>query len=141
MVVSHPGVGGALEDLLRLERRYEVRRVTRLAEAIRLAASWPPDGLLIDAGLVPRDEQVALRAPALVLAASDSESATAARSLDDPRGWVATDAPAGELVLSVERLLTNRVEAPAGSAAVALVGLLVVVFAALLWDLAWIAIT
>src|SRR5207302_982084 len=79
-------------------------------------------------------------APTLLLAASESESASASAALADPRGWVSKDAPAAELVAAVERLLTWHREAAAGSLAVALVGLLVVVLAALLLYLAWIAI-
>jgi len=140
LVVGHPAVGGALESLLRLERRYEVRRLRALSEATGAARAWLPHAVVLDAALVPPEAKIPLEAPTLLLAASESESASASAALADPRGWVSKDAPAAELVAAVERLLTWHREAAAGSLAVALVGLLVVVLAALLLYLAWIAI-
>src|SRR2546428_11655249 len=68
LVVSHPAVGDGLETILRLERRYEVRRATRLADALRIAPSWPADLALLDAAMVPREGRVVLGVPTLVLA-------------------------------------------------------------------------
>jgi DNA-binding NarL/FixJ family response regulator len=140
LVVGHPAVGGALESLLRLERRYEVKRLRGLAEATQAARTWLPHAVLLDAALVPRDGKVALAAPTLLLAGNESESATAAAALADPRGWLSKDAPAADLVTAVEHLLTGHRDSAAGSLAVAVVGVLVVVLAALLLYLAWIAI-
>ena len=140
LVVGHPAVGSALESLLRLERRYELRRQRGLAEAIQAARAWPPQAVVLDATLVPEDGKVPLVAPTLVLAGSESESKVASAALSDPRGWVARDAPAADLIAAVERLLTGQRQGSAGSVAVAAVGLLIVVLAALLLYLAWIAI-
>jgi DNA-binding NarL/FixJ family response regulator len=140
LVVGHPAVGGALESLLRLERRYEVRRVRGLAEATGAARVWPPQAVVLDATLVPPEGKVPIAAPTLLLANSQGESDGASVALADPRGWVSKDAPAAELVTAVEHLLTGHVGAAAGSLAVAVIGLLVVVLAALLLYFAWIAI-
>ena len=140
LVVFHPAVGGGIETLLRLERRYEVRRATRLAEAVRIAPSWPADLALLDAAMVPRQGRVVLGVPTLLLAGGEAEGEAAARRLDDPRGWVAPDAESASLIAAVERLLTQRPEAVAGPFPLLLVGALLVVFVALLLYLAWTAI-
>lgn len=139
LVVSHPAVGAGIENLLRLERRYEVRRAGRLTEAAQAARGWPADVALVDALLLARGQPAPLGVPALVLAASAEESAAASRALDDGRGWVAKDAPASELVEAVERLLTRASEPLAGSLAVLAVGLLTAVFATLLLYFVWVA--
>jgi DNA-binding NarL/FixJ family response regulator len=140
LVVSHPAVGGGIETLLRLERRYEVRRATRLAEALRIAPSWPADLALLDAAMVPREGRVMLGVPTLVLAGDEAENEAAARRLDEPRGWVAKDAESASLVAAVERLLTRSTEAVAGPLSLTLVGILVLVLVALLLYLVWTAI-
>ena len=43
IVTAHPSIGAALETVLRLEDRYDVRRVLRLADGVALAESWPAD--------------------------------------------------------------------------------------------------
>ena len=140
LVVSHPSVGAGLETILRLERRYEVRRAARLAEAASWAGSWPADIALVDSLLLRGGDRTNLGVPSLVLAASAAEAASAERSLDRPGGWVAKDAPAADLVSAVERLLTRPAEAPAGSLALFGIGVLVVVFVALLLYLIWTAV-
>ena len=140
LVVSHPAVGDGIETILRLERRYEVRRATRLAEAFRIAPSWPADLALLDAAMVPREGRVVLGVPTLILAGGEAEHEAAARRLDDPRGWVASDAESAALIAAVERLLTRTTEAVAGPFPLLLVGVLLVVFVVLLLYLAWTAI-
>jgi len=140
LVVSHPAVGDGIETILRLERRYEVRRATKLAEALRIAPGWPADLALLDAAMVPREGRVVLGVPTLVLAGGEAENDAAARRVDDPRGWVAKDAESASLIAAVERLLTQRTEAVAGPFPLLLIGALLVVFVALLLYLAWTAI-
>ena len=140
LVVSHPSVGAGLETILRLERRYEVRRAARLAEATRWAGSWPADIALVDSLLLRAGDRTNLGVPSLVLAAGAAEAASAERSLDRPGGWVAKDAPAADLVSAVERLLTRPTETPAGSLALFGIGVLLVVFVALLLYLIWTAV-
>ena len=140
LVVSHPAVGGGIETLLRLERRYEVRRATRLTEALRIAPSWPADLALVDALMVPPEGRVALGVPTLVLAGGEGENEAAARRLDDPRGWVAKDAESASLIAAVERLLTPATEAAAGPLPLAVIGVLVLILAALLLYLVWTAV-
>src|SRR5438105_15950535 len=140
LVVWHPAVGGGIETLLRLERRYEVRRATKLTEALRIAPSWPADLALVDALMVPPEGRVALGVPTLVLAGGEAENEAAARRLDDPRGWVAKDAESASLIAAVERLLTPATEAAAGPLPLALIGVLVLILAALVLYLVWTAV-
>jgi DNA-binding NarL/FixJ family response regulator len=139
LVVSHPSVGAGLETILRLERRYEVRRAARLSDATTWARSWPADLALVDA-LLLRGDRANLGVPSLVLAGGAAEAASAERSLDQPGGWVAKDAASADLVSAVERLLTRPVEIAAGSLALFAIGVLVIVLLALLCYLIWTAV-
>jgi DNA-binding NarL/FixJ family response regulator len=139
LVVSHPSVGAGLETILRLERRYDVRRAAKLAEAATWARRWPADLALVDA-LLLRGDRANLGVPALVLAGGAAEAASAERSLDQPGGWVAKDAASADLVNAVERLLTRPAEMAAGSLALFAVGVLLIVFLSLLCYLVWTAV-
>jgi DNA-binding NarL/FixJ family response regulator len=140
LVVSHPAVGGGIETLLRLEKRYEVRRVTKLSDALAVTRAWPADVALVDAAMLGGDARLPLGVPALVLATSVTESDAARRALDDQRGWVAKDAPARDLIAAVERLLTRPTEAVAGTLSLLALGALLAVFVAMLGYLVWIAV-
>ena len=140
LVVSHPSVGEGIETILRLERRYEVRRAGRLAEAVNIARGWPADIALVDALLLRGSARTDLGVPALVLAGGAAEAAAAERSLDKPGGWAAKDAAAADLVSAVERLLTRPSEATAGSVALFGIGVLLVVLVGLLLYLFRIAV-
>jgi DNA-binding NarL/FixJ family response regulator len=140
LVVSHPSVGAAIETILRLERRYEVRRAAKLAEAVSLARSWPADLALVDALVLRRDGRAELGTPSLILAVGADEAAAAERSVDKPQGWIAKDAPSEDLVNAVERLLTGPAQTQAGSLALVGIGVLLLVLAGLLLYLIWTAI-
>jgi DNA-binding NarL/FixJ family response regulator len=140
LVVSHPSVGAGIETILRLERRYEVRRATKVAEAVNLARTWPADLALVDALVLRREGRAELGVSSLILAAGAAEAAAAERSVDKPQGWVAKDAPSADLVNAVERLLTESVEAQAGSLALYGIGVLLLVLAGLLLYLIWTAV-
>ena len=140
LVVSHPSVGAGLETILRLERRYELRRAAKLAEAASWARSWPADVALVDTLLLRGGERADLGVPALVLAGGAAEATAAERSLDRPGGWIAKDAAAVELVDAVERLLTRPAVASAGSVALLAIGALMLVLLGLLLYLIWTAV-
>ena len=140
LVVSHPSVGAGIETILRLERRYDVRRAAKLADAVPLARSWPADLALVDALVLRRDGRAELGVPSLILAAGAAEAAAAERQVDKPQGWVAKDAPSADLVGAVERLLTPAAKGEAGSLALFGIGVLLVVLAGLFLYLIWIAI-
>ena len=140
LVVSHPSVGAGIETILRLERRYDVRRAAKLADAVALARSWPADLALVDALVLRRDGRAELGVPSLILAAGAAEAAAAERQVDKAQGWVAKDAPSADLVGAVERLLTRSAKSEAGSLALFGIGVLLVVLAGLLLYLIWIAV-
>lgn len=140
LVVSHPSVGAGIETILRLERRYDVRRAAKLAEAVQLARSWPADLALVDALVLRRDGRAQFGAPALILAGGAAEAAVAERSVDKPEGWVAKDAPSADLIGAVERLLTGSANTEAGSLALFAIGVLLLVLGGLLLYLIWVAV-
>ena len=140
LVVSHPSVGAGIETILRLERRYDLRRAAKLTEAVDLARAWPADLALVDALLIRGGARPDFGVPTLILAGGPADAATAERSIDTSRGWVAKDAPSADLVSAVERLLTEPAQASAGSFALFAIGVLVVVLAGLLVYLVWIAV-
>jgi hypothetical protein len=123
-----------------LERRYEVRRATKLDEAANWARGWPADLALVDALLLRGEAHANLGVPALVLATGAAEGATAQKYVDKPGGWVAKDAPSADLVTAVERLLTRPAETSAGSLALFGIGVLLVVLVGLLLYLIWTAV-
>lgn len=140
LVVSHPSVGAGLETILRLERRYELRRAAKLGEAARWARSWPADLALVDALLLRSGDPASLGVPALVLAGGPAEAATAEKYLDQPRGWVAKDAASADLVSAVERLLTRTTDRAAGILALFAIAALLIVLVGLLLYLIWTAV-
>jgi hypothetical protein len=133
-------VGTGIETILRLERRYEVRRAAKVAEAVNIAHGWPADVALVDALVLRGGPRADLGVPALILAGGAAEAGAAERSIDKPGGWLAKDAAAGELVSAVERLLTRPPAATAGSLALFGIGVLLVVLVGLLLYLFWVAI-
>lgn len=140
LVVSHPSVATGIETILRLERRYEVRRAAKLGEAVTIARGWPADIALVDALVLGGNQRSDLGVPALILAGGAAEAAAAERTLDKPGGWVAKDASSADLVSAVERLLTRPLETTAGSLALFGIGVLLVVLVGLLLYLIWIAV-
>ena len=140
LVVSHPSVGAGIEAILRLEKRYEIRRAAKLADATALARSWPADLALVDALVLRGAGRTELGVSTLILAAGPAEAAAAERSVDKPQGWVAKDAPSADLIAAVERLLTGSPETDAGSLAFWGIGVLLIVLAGLFLYLIWTAI-
>jgi hypothetical protein len=126
--------------ILRLERRYEVRRAATVTEAVTIARGWPADLALVDALVLRGSARADLGVPALILAGGDADAAAAERSVDKPGGWVAKDAAAADLVSAVERLLTRPPETTAGSLALFGIGVLLVVLLGLLLYLIWTAV-
>ena len=140
VVVAHPGVGGALETLLRIEKRYEIRRATKLGEASSIAKTWPADAAVVDAAMLSSPAQVPLGVPALVLTGSEDDGAGALARLDRGGAWARKDAGPPDIIAALDALLPGHRGDAAGPLAVTALGGLVVVFAALLLYLLWTAI-
>jgi len=105
LVVGHPVVGAGLETLLRLERRYDVRRIARLSEVESEVASWRPDVALVDGVLLQNGERPSLGVPALVLSGAAGDGEALGRRLDDARGWLRKDPTPDELRAAIDRVL------------------------------------
>src|SRR3989442_5701062 len=67
LVVGHPSIGAALEALLRIEDRYEVRRAQSLEQVVSGLDGWVADLALVDGVLVPRGQTEVLEMPTIVL--------------------------------------------------------------------------
>jgi len=98
-------VGAGLETLLRLEDRFQVKRVPRLIDTPSLLQTWQPDVVLIDGALLQAGDRPTLGIPTVVLSASAADGEGMVRSLADARGWLRTDATADELASALERAL------------------------------------
>ena len=105
LIVAHPVVGAALETLLRLEERFETRRVGRLIDTPSLLAAWQPDVALVDGVLLQNGDRVRLGIPVVVLSGSAVDGEGLMHSLEDARGWLRKDATADELAASLEHAL------------------------------------
>jgi DNA-binding NarL/FixJ family response regulator len=113
LIVAHPLVGAGLETLLRLEERFQVKRVTRLVDTPSLLASWQPDVALVDGVLLQDGERPQLGIPAVVLSGNAADGEGMVRSLDGARGWLRKDATAAELCAALESALdTPRLVGP-----------------------------
>lgn len=121
-------VGAGLQTLLRLEDRFQVKRVARLIDTPSLLETWQPDVVLIDGTLLRDGERPRLGIPTVVLSGSAVDGEGMVRSLADARGWLRTDATADELAAALERAL----DAPPLVASARVAGLAAVGIGALL---------
>jgi DNA-binding NarL/FixJ family response regulator len=118
-------VGAGLETLLRLEDRFQVKRVLRLADTPPLLAEWQPDVVLLDGVLMQDGERPRLGIPTVVLSGGALDGEGLVRSLEgDGRGWLRKDATADELDAALDRALgAPRLAASAVVAGVAAIGI------------------
>jgi DNA-binding NarL/FixJ family response regulator len=106
LVVAHPVIGSGIETLLRLEQRYDVRRVAGAAEAAALK-EWRPDVALIDGTLLGGSARIHLGVPTLVLSGTETDGRALLRRLPEGRGWLRKDATASEFAKSIDGLATG----------------------------------
>src|SRR4029077_11480051 len=69
LVVGHPSIGAALEALLRIEDRYEVRRAQSLEQVASGVDGSVADLALVDGVLVPRGQTEVVPMPPIVFSA------------------------------------------------------------------------
>jgi hypothetical protein len=117
-------VAAGFETLLRLEERFEVKRLTRLADTPPLLLGWQPDVALVDGVLLQDGERPQLGIPWLVLSGSAVDGEGLVRWLEGAKGWLRKDATAAELCAAVDRALDRP--RPAASAQIARIAALVV---------------
>lgn len=108
LVVAHPAIGAALETVLQIEDRYDVRRVRSLADTRSFPDAWRPDAALIDGVLLKDGGASGVSAPTLVLSGNAEDGESLARTLKNGRGWLRKESRGDELVLAVDRLIGAR---------------------------------
>jgi len=97
ILVSHPGIGSGIETLLRLERRYEIRRQRAVDPSHE--HDWRPDIVIGETPMVASFPQT----PRIILV---GEVRPERRSPDGGRTrWLRKDASSAELVAAIDELL------------------------------------
>jgi AcrR family transcriptional regulator len=109
LVVGHPSIGAALEALLRIEDRYEVRRVQSLEQVASGLDGWVADLALVDGVLVPRGRIEVLPMPTIVLSGNPHDGRRLAERFERGRGWLRKDATAEEIRAAIDRALIPAV--------------------------------
>ena len=141
LVVAHPVIGSSIETLLRLEDRYDVRRVGSVAEAAKLK-DWRADVALVDGTLLSAESRARVGAPALVLSGTETDGRALVRRLEDGRGWLRKDATAAEFSKTIDSVAGGpRAERALGTLAGLVLVLLVLVVILLLFYLLWLAVS
>jgi DNA-binding NarL/FixJ family response regulator len=133
LVVGHPSIGAALETLLRIEDRYEVRRAQSLEQAAPALTDWMPDLAVVDGVLMKSGRTEVFAMPAIVLSGNPQDGRRLSAQFADGRGWLRKDATAEELRAAVDAALAKR----AGSRNLARVVAIVVVVALVALAIAW----
>jgi AcrR family transcriptional regulator len=105
LVVGHPSIGAALEALLRIEDRYEVRRAQSLEQVESGLDSWVADLALVDGVLVPRGRTEVLSMPTIVLSGNSRDGRRLAERFAQGEGWLRKDATAEEIRAAIDRAL------------------------------------
>jgi DNA-binding NarL/FixJ family response regulator len=123
LVVAHPVIGSGIETLLRLEERYDVRRVSSAAEGSALK-DWRPDVALIDGTLLSGGARIHLGSPTLVLSGTEADGRALLRRLPEGRGWLRKDATADEFTKMIDGVASR----PTTQATLGTLGTIVLVF-------------
>jgi AcrR family transcriptional regulator len=134
LVVGHPSIGAALEALLRIEDRYEVRRAQSLEQVASGLDGWLADVALVDGVLIPRGRTEVLPMATIVLSGNPHDGRRLAERFAKGRGWLRKDATAVEIRAAIDRALVRG--ARRWSAAIVLAALvLVAIVIAIAWYL------
>jgi AcrR family transcriptional regulator len=107
LVVGHPSIGAALEALLRIEDRYEVRRAQSLEQVASGLDGWLADVALVDGVLVPRGRTEVLPMATIVLSGNPHDGRRLAARFAKGRGWLRKDATAVEIRAAIDRALVR----------------------------------
>jgi DNA-binding response OmpR family regulator len=132
LVVGHPGIGSALETLLRIEDRYETRRLQSLDQLGGVLDGWRPDLALVDGVLVETGRTEALSMPAIVLSGNANDGQRLRDRLPNGQGWLCKDSTADDLRAAIERALRRagvRGDRPVAALIVAGAGIAAVLIA------------
>ena len=105
LVVGHPSIGAALETLLRIEDRFEVRRAQSIEQAVAGLEGWPADLALVDGVLVATGRTEVLPMPTIVLSGNPHDGRRLAERFAQGQGWLRKDATAEEIRVAIDRAL------------------------------------
>jgi DNA-binding response OmpR family regulator len=105
LVVGHPTIGAALEALLRIEDRYEVRRAQSLEQVASGSDGWVADLALVDGVLVQKGRTEVLPMPTIVLSGNTRDGHRLSGRFAQGHGWLRKDATAEELRVAIDRAL------------------------------------
>ena len=107
LVVAHPVIGSGIETLLRLEKKYDVRRVASATEAAALR-EWRPNVALVDGTLLSGGARIHLGSPTLVLSGTEADGRALLRRLPEGRGWLRKDATAAEFAKMIDGVANGQ---------------------------------
>jgi AcrR family transcriptional regulator len=128
--VGHPSIGAALEALLRIEDRYEVRRAQSLEQVASGLDGWVADLALVDGVLVPRGRTEVLAMPTIVLSGNQRDGRMLSEAFAKGQGWLRKDATAEEIRAAIDRALApgaRRWSAAIVVAALVLAGIVIAI--------------
>jgi len=108
LVVGHPSIGAALEALLRIEDRYEVRRAQSLEQVASGLDEWTPDLALVDGVLVQKGRTELLSMPTIVLSGNPHDGRRLSARFAQGQGWLRKDATADEIRAAIDRAIAPR---------------------------------
>jgi DNA-binding response OmpR family regulator len=137
LVVGHPSIGTALETLLRIEDRYEVRRAQSLEQVVAGVDGWNADLALVDGVLAQNGRTEALMVPVIVLSGNAADGKRLLPRFVNTRGWLRKDATPEELHAAIDHALERPVIALPRPRAIgiALAAVLVLVLLVATWYL------
>src|SRR5207247_10977495 len=101
LVVGHPSVGAALEALLRIEDRYDVRRAQSLEQVTSSLDGWVADLALVDGVLVQRGRTEVLPMATIVLSGNPRDGRRLSGHFVRGQGWLRKDATAEEIGVAI----------------------------------------
>ena len=107
--MGHPSIGAALEALLRIEDRYEVRRAQSLEQVASALDGWVADLALVDGVLVPGGRTEVLPMRTIVLSGNARDGRRLAERFAHGHGWLRKDATAVEIRAAIDRALAPSV--------------------------------
>lgn len=140
LVIAHPVIGSGIETLLRLEERYDVKRVASAAEAAALS-DWRPNVALVDGTLMSGSTRIHIGSPTLVLSGNESDGRALLRRLPEGRGWLRKDATAAEFAKMIDGVASARTaERALGTLGTIVLVLLVLAVILLIVYLIWLAL-
>ena len=127
----------ALETLLRIEDRYEVRRAQSLEQVGAGVDGWNADLALVDGVLAQNGRTEALVVPVIVLSGNAADGKRLQSRFAHARGWLRKDATADELHAAIDGALKPKaIGLPSGRAlGLAIAAVLLVLLIVATWYL------